>query len=495
MATRFPVSRSSFALRISVYDAVCAAVTPLLALAVRGAPSLSAADWPTAAIFCGLTTGLTLLALVAFRVRDSVAHLFSVGDAIELTKAVAMAELATCLILFSATRLENIPRTTPIIHALLLAAALVVGRSLVRMLRSGIESGTAASPQTQPQHIIVIGANKLSSLYIGFLGAYAPSQYRVIGLLDDRPDMIGRSLAGIRVLGPINHLSPIVEEFKEHGVSTHRVFVGGDPNMLTAESIGQINDLCNALEMRLDYIPHLLGLDAQAARGIPGTVVPAAPSLGASSTYTAPRYHRIKRAFDLVVALALTFALLPVMLLVAAVVLFDVGLPVLFWQERIGHNGQRFQLHKFRTLRPSFDWEGRPLSEEARLSTIGRMLRMVRLDELPQLLNVLVGDMSLVGPRPLLPRDQPLHPAVRLSVRPGMTGWAQVHGGTLLTPEEKNVLDEWYVQNASAAVDLKILRKTIGIVLGGDRHAHSKAKPSGRGRLDLAGRPGPVGET
>jgi lipopolysaccharide/colanic/teichoic acid biosynthesis glycosyltransferase len=76
-----------------------------------------------------------------------------------------------------------------------------------------------------------------------------------------------------------------------------------------------------------------------------------------------------------------------------------------------------------------------------------------------------------------------------------MTGWAQVHGGTLLTPEEKNVLDEWYVQNASAAVDLKILRKTIGIVLGGDRRAHSKAKPSGRGRLDLAGRPGPVGET
>ena len=495
MATRSPVSRSSFALRISVYDSVCATVTPLLALAVRGAPSLSTADWPTAAIYCGLTTGLTLLALVAFRVRDSVAHLFSVGDAIELAKAVAMAELATCLILFSATRLENIPRTTPVIHALLLAAALVVGRSFVRMLRSGAETGAADSPPAQPQHVIVIGANKLSSLYIGFLRAYAPSQYRVIGLLDDRPDMIGRSLAGIRVLGPINHLSPIVEEFKEHGVSTDRVLVGGDPDVLAAESIGQITAVCNALEMRLDYIPHLLGLDAQAAADTPSATLPATLPLGASATYSAPRYHRIKRALDLVFALVLTIALLPFMLLVAAVVLFDVGLPVLFWQERIGRNGQSFQLHKFRTLQPSFDWKGRPLPEEARLSAIGRMLRMVRLDELPQLLNVLVGDMSLIGPRPLLPRDQPLHPAVRLSVRPGMTGWAQVHGGTSLTPEEKNVLDEWYVQYASPWIDLKILGKTIGIVLGGDHHTRSKAAPSGRGQLDLAGHRDPLGET
>lgn len=495
MATRSPVSRSSFALRISAYDAVCAAATPLVALAVRGAPSLSANDWPTAAIYCGLTTGLTLIALVAFRVRDGVAHLFSVGDALELAKAVAMAELATCLILFSATRLENIPRTTPVIHALLLGAVLLVGRSFVRMLRSGAEKVAADSGPEQPQHVIVIGANKLSSLYIGFLRAYAPSRYRVIGLLDDRPDMIGRSLAGIRVLGPISHLLPIVEEFKEHGVSTDRVLVGGDPGILAIESIGQIAAVCNALEMRLDYIPHLLGLDAQVPAETSVAAVPAALPAGASAPYTAPRYHRIKRALDLVLALALTIALLPVMLLVAAIVLVDVGLPVLFWQERIGRNGQSFQLHKFRTLKPSFDWKGRPLPEEARLSTIGRMLRTVRLDELPQLLNVLVGDMSLIGPRPLLPRDQPLHPAVRLSVRPGMTGWAQVHGGTLLTPEEKNVLDEWYVQNASPWIDLKILGKTIGILLGGERHTRTKPAGLNRGQLDLPARRNPLGET
>jgi lipopolysaccharide/colanic/teichoic acid biosynthesis glycosyltransferase len=335
---------------------------------------------------------------------------------------------------------------------------------------------------------------KLSSLYIGFLRAYAPSEYRVIGLLDDRPEMIGRSLAGIRVLGPVNHLLPIVEEFKEHGVSTDRVLIGSDPDALAAESIGQIAAVCSAQEMRLDYIPRLLGLDGQAPAQTRSAAVTATPAAGLSATYTAPRYHRIKRAFDLVLALTLTIAFLPVMLLVSGIVLFDVGLPVLFWQERIGRNGQSFQLHKFRTLKPSFDWKGRPLPEDARLSTVGRMLRLVRLDELPQLLNVVVGDMSLIGPRPLLPRDQPQNPAVRLSVRPGMTGWAQVHGGTLLTPEEKNVLDEWYVQNASLWVDLKILAKTVGILLGGERRTPNKNAGLSRDRLDLAPQRTPLGE-
>jgi lipopolysaccharide/colanic/teichoic acid biosynthesis glycosyltransferase len=494
MATRSPVSRSSFAFRISAYDAVCAIVTPFTALLIRGALSLTAPDWTTTILYCGLTTGLTLIALVAFRIRDSVAHLFSVGDALELAKAVAMAELATCLILFSATRLENIPRTTPVIHALLLSAALVIGRSFVRMLRSDAGTGLVDSLPAMPQRVIVIGANKLSSLYIGFLRAYEPGQYEVIGLLDDRPDMIGRSLAGVRVLGPVNHLLPIVEEFKEHGVLTDRVLIGGDPGGLAAETVGQIASVCNALEMQLDYIPRLLGLDA-----VPHTYrtasVKARPFGAALATYTAPRYHRVKRAFDLVLALALTIALLPVMLLVAGIVLVDVGLPVLFWQERIGRNGQSFQLHKFRTLKPTFDWKGRPLPEEARLSAIGRMLRIVRLDELPQLLNVLVGDMSLIGPRPLLPRDQPLNPAVRLSVRPGITGWAQVHGGTLLTPEEKNVLDEWYVENASPWVDLRILAKTIAILLDGDYHTRNSGAPLSRPPIDLASRRNPLGET
>ena len=106
---------------------------------------------------------------------------------------------------------------------------------------------------------------------------------------------------------------------------------------------------------------------------------------------------------------------------------------------------------------------------------------------LPQLLNVIVGDMSLVGPRPLLPRDQPDNPAVRLSVRPGITGWAQIHGGVTIGPDEKNDLDEWYVQNASFLLDLKIMAKTfVVLVLGGDRVGESKPE---RGARDVPSAP------
>ena len=109
--------------------------------------------------------------------------------------------------------------------------------------------------------------------------------------------------------------------------------------------------------------------------------------------------------------------------------------------------------------------------EEQRLSAIGRLLRRTRLDELPQLLNVLVGDMSLIGPRPLLPQDQPPTPTLRLVVRPGITGWAQVNGGALLSPKEKDALDEWYIRNASVWVDLRIAGLTILSLIKGSRRS------------------------
>jgi len=139
----------------------------------------------------------------------------------------------------------------------------------------------------------------------------------------------------------------------------------------------------------------------------------------------------------------------------------------------LGQGGRPFLLHKMRTLKPPFDWRGRKLSDAERLTTIGRFLRKCRFDELPQLLNVLVGDMSLIGPRPLLPRDQPRDPVVRLSVRPGITGWAQVNGGKLLSAEEKDALDEWYIRNASLWVDLRIIFMTFQCVVQGERRSET----------------------
>jgi lipopolysaccharide/colanic/teichoic acid biosynthesis glycosyltransferase len=106
---------------------------------------------------------------------------------------------------------------------------------------------------------------------------------------------------------------------------------------------------------------------------------------------------------------------------------------------------------------------------------VGTLLSQMRLDELPQLVNVLVGDMSLIGPRPLLPRDQPNNPSVRLTVRPGITGWAQVNGGTRLNPSEKDALDEWYIRNASFWLDLRIMLMTLRVMMLGQRPPETTA--------------------
>ena len=185
-------------------------------------------------------------------------------------------------------------------------------------------------------------------------------------------------------------------------------------------------------------------------------------------------YFRVKHLVDFSLSLLLIVVLFPVFLIVAGVVLFDVGSPIFFWQRRVGINGQGFHMHKFRTLKPSFDDRGRSTTD--RISWVGALLRKFRLDELPQLLNVLVGDMSLIGPRPLLPHDQPSDSTMRLMVRPGITGWAQVNGGKLITPEEKNALDEWYVRNASFWIDLKIIAKTVLFMIGGESWHAEMAK-------------------
>ena len=139
----------------------------------------------------------------------------------------------------------------------------------------------------------------------------------------------------------------------------------------------------------------------------------------------------------------------------------------------LGTGWPTFPLQKIRTLKPPFDWRGRKVQDVDRLSVVGRLLRKCRFDEFPQLLNVLVGDMSLIGPRPLLPRDQPANPAIRLSVRPGITGWAQVNGGNLVCAEEKDALDEWYIRNASLQLDVRIIFMTVVGLFRGERRSET----------------------
>src|SRR5262249_23331323 len=172
------------------------------------------------------------------------------------------------LALFSLTRLEGIPRSTPLIHALLLTAGLLAARAFVRSAHSECDLVATVQFKAPVQHIILIGSNRLSALYIDLLRAYAPGRCRVIGLLDDRPEMVGRSVAGVRVLGPTTDLLPIVNEFKEHGVSTDRIIVGGDSDSLSKEAIAEVADICTEYEIELDYVPRLVGLSSLQASAV-----------------------------------------------------------------------------------------------------------------------------------------------------------------------------------------------------------------------------------
>lgn len=181
------------------------------------------------------------------------------------------------------------------------------------------------------------------------------------------------------------------------------------------------------------------------------------------------RYWRWKRAIDLAATAMAAPLLLPVGGIVLMLVTIDLGWPPIFWQNRLGLGGRVFRLYTFRTMAPAHDHRGVPIPEEDRLSGIGALLRRSRLDELPQLWNVLAGDMSLTGPRPLLSIDRPEGALDRLAVRPGLTGWAQVEGGRRVSNGEKAALDLWWIRNASFTLDLRILVGTIRMALTGER--------------------------
>jgi lipopolysaccharide/colanic/teichoic acid biosynthesis glycosyltransferase len=172
----------------------------------------------------------------------------------------------------------------------------------------------------------------------------------------------------------------------------------------------------------------------------------------------------VKRTFDLLATAAALLVLLLPMLAIALAVRLRLGRPVFFVQLRPGRHGVPFSLIKFRTMREAYDEKGEPLPEEERLTRLGRFLRATSLDELPELWNVLRGEMSLVGPRPLLMEYLPLYTpeqARRHDVRPGLTGWAQINGRNAISREEKFALDLWYVDQHSMLVDLKILWATL----------------------------------
>jgi len=228
--------------------------------------------------------------------------------------------------------------------------------------------------------------------------------------------------------------------------------------------------------------PARIHADRDRAAGAPATCGAARFVLSAGPAPTAPPMERasrdVKRVFDIIVsALVLTLGA-PILALIALLVRAKLGAPVLFVQMRPGLHGAPFPMRKFRSMTDARDANGALLDDAQRLPPFGQWLRSTSLDELPELWNVLVGDMSLVGPRPLLMEYMPLYSreqARRHEVRPGLTGWAQVNGRNALSWEERFRLDVWYVDHRSFLLDLKILALSVAKIVKREGIAHDGA--------------------
>lgn len=172
----------------------------------------------------------------------------------------------------------------------------------------------------------------------------------------------------------------------------------------------------------------------------------------------------LKRSFDLLLAIFLLLLLAIPMLAISALITVFLGYPVLFKQTRTGYQGKLFTIYKFRTMRDATDHTGLILPDEKRLTSFGKLLRRLSLDELPQLFNIIIGNLSFIGPRPLLPEYLPLYSETqfrRHEVKPGITGWAQVKGRNAIEWDEKFELDVWYVDHHTLILDCKIMLLTF----------------------------------
>jgi lipopolysaccharide/colanic/teichoic acid biosynthesis glycosyltransferase len=464
MPTLLPSSRAGFRFRLSLSDVIWAAAAAPLALFLRDAAVLSIQGAPTAVLYCALSLVCTLIAFLALRVSHGISRFFSVHDAVSIIIAVVASGVTTTAILFTFTRLDGIPRSIPIMQGLILAIGLLLTRGAMRFFDKN-DQRVEAVDHSAVEHIIMIGSSRLTALYIKLLHAHVPGQREITAVLDDNPKLFGRTVCGVPVVGSPDQLDPVIDELAVHGICIDRVIIGGDESLLSEVALNEMRTTCAQRDIVIDFVPNLIGLPPLPTR----PAVPILPRAAIQPSHQLSAYFPCKRLIDFAVALLAIVLLAPIFIVTSALVLFDLGTPIVFWQKRMGRNGRNFLLYKFRTLHTPFDRNGQPNGTADYNTWVGKLLRRLRLDELPQLFNVLVGDMSLIGPRPLLPEDQPINCDLRLIVRPGITGWAQINGGNLITTEEKGALDDWYVRNASFWLDLRIAVYTVIFFFTGER--------------------------
>jgi lipopolysaccharide/colanic/teichoic acid biosynthesis glycosyltransferase len=464
-----------------VADLGWVAVSPYAALLVRDNFVFYEPHWDAMMPYWGFTIAAGGLVFAALRPHKTLYQYTSLSDLLRIAAAVTLTIFLALSLSFVSSRLEGVARSIPVIQWLILIGGLVWIRVFARMWCNFRRRADASRTDPATEHVLIIGVSYLTELYLESLVEYAAKRFEVVGILSPQQRLRGRLLRDQMVLGAPEKLPQVLAQLELQGVEVSRIAVTEPIEKLSRSARNAILAVERNSDIKVDWLPERLGLTDERAKDETSelsefeleTLAGIKSRKQSQPVKIESRmlggYGYVKRGADITLAMVSAITFVPVIGLVALLVLFDVGFPVVFWQKRPGRSGRPFKLYKFRTMRAPHDREGKRIPDEYRSSAIGVLLRRTRLDELPQLYNILVGEMSFIGPRPLLPWDQPDDIFSRLSVRPGLTGLAQVHGDRDMCPNDKNALDIWYIEHASAWLDIKIIVRTALVFARGER--------------------------
>lgn len=469
-----PSSRDASAVGINrkyallAVDLCWVAVSPFAALCLRDnfAPYKQAFEAAIPYSFLGVVIAAIVFPIAGL--NRSLWRYTSLTELMRLQLAVTITVLLALLVTFAQTRLTDISRSLPLLQWFFLVGVMTGTRLAIRAWRER----TAVNEHqfvrgSETQHVLIIGVNRLAEVYVRALTELGAKKFSIAGFLAHGTQMQGRLLRSYKVLGAPEDVVKVTRELEVHGTILDRIVVTEDLRRFSPAAQKELLNFEKSAQLRIDWLPELLGF------GPTSEEATQAAQEGTSSHDERPtlsRRHRYpKRSFDLLLAATLLVIMLPLFAAITLLIAIDLGLPVVFWQSRPGRYGRPFKLYKFRTMRGPHDEQGNRVPDEVRISVLGTLLRLTRLDELPQLYNILVGEMSFVGPRPLLTSDHEPGTQDRLLVRPGLTGWAQVNGGRKLASGDKAALDLWYVGHLSLILDFRIMLRTLLLLYSGEQ--------------------------
>lgn len=462
-------------------DLVLIAAATVSALVLRDnlEPSVARIMDTAPYLLCTLVSAGVVLPI--FQTSRSVWRFTTMTDYLCIFAATIIIVTSAVALGFAFNRMDGIGRALPPLQGLLILFSLVGARVFMRLWHGALDRRARSATPRNPSNgktVLIVGLGELATLYSRSVARFAPHRVRIAGLLGDDDRHTGRVIHGHKILGTPEQVADALRTLEVHGVFVDSIVVTTSFERLSPQAQIALLEIEKASNVTLELLVDQMGLGARSDHdaSIDGARADDAESIAAFTfdadeldTLMRKPYWIVKRGIDIIGAFGMLIVLSPLTMLAFILAAIDVGWPVTFWQQRPGLDGRPFKLYKFRTMAAAHDAHGGRVPDDQRVSAIGCMSRRMRLDELPQLFNILCGEMSFVGPRPLLPIDQPAAYSARLLVRPGLTGWAQVNGGRAISAADKAALDVWYVRNASLALDLEIVLRTMSIVVFGER--------------------------